>query len=205
MYISPRHFVSSPDGFPKTLEDQIDLIFAQIDGWHLEVADRCINGWNIKEKQSIDTVNLLNQQTNHVPDAGWAVLQMVLNYFETIAWLKLGSKSYKSKHYELFEWGVLDVFPELENRKSEIKKILWGQFRTGLYHYGPIKGNVVLTHTVDTQPLIFDDTQKAFILDPHKFIPKLRTHFREYCDRLNDTNESDLRDKFKVAYEASRK
>ena len=72
---------------------------------------------------------------NYVPDSGWAVLQMVLNYFETIALFKLGAEGRKLDNGQRFVWGVIDVFDYLEPNKDAVTRILWGQFRTRMYHY----------------------------------------------------------------------
>lgn len=202
MYISPRHLsFSLPDKPFEEWETEflIELFQARTDGWHLEVADRCINGWkNEKGEESIDTRHLDGRPANYIPDSGWAVLQITLNYFETIAFFKNGAEIGKS--YERFTWGVFDVFPEFMGQKPNIARHLYSDLRSGLYHGGINKGKTILRHTIDSKPIEADEKTGVIIVDPHRFIPKLRQHLNAYCAELMDKNNVEIRHKFRAAF-----
>ena len=138
------------------------------------------------------------RRTHHVPDSGWAVLQIVLNYFETIAFFKNGGKIKKT--YELFTWGVFDVFPEYKGKKPNIARHLYSDLRTGLYHGGVNKGKTVLRHTEDSKAIEANQNTGIVIIDPHRFVPSLRNHLNEYCSELLNTNSTTMRQNFRDAF-----
>lgn len=202
MFISPRHLSFAVPSKPLEeweTELLVELFQARTDGWHLEVADRCINGWqNEQGEQCIHSRHLDGRPTHHVPDSGWAVLQIVLNYFETIAFFKSGGMIKKS--FELFTWGVFNVFPEHEGKRPNIAKHLYSDLRNGLYHGGINKGKTVLRHTIDSKPIEAEETTGIVVIDPHRFIPRLRQHLNDYCAELLNQDNHEARHKFRTAF-----
>jgi hypothetical protein len=202
MYISPRHLRHNMPSTPIEEWDTellVDIFHARVDGWHLEVADRCINGWKDEYGiPSINTKHLDGRPTNHVPDSGWAVLQITLNYFETIAFFKGGGT--KAKPYDLFVAGVFDVFPEQKGLKPNIAKYLWSDLRTGLYHGGINNAKTHLIHRDDIPPIHGDERTGIVIIDPHHFVRRLRKHLNDYCLDLLDISKGRLRDDFRKAF-----
>src|SRR5690606_901127 len=144
------------------LEDKIDLFVARVDGWHLEVADRVINGWEVEKAPCIVAPHggpiayLLYDETgqvvrasrirpvqvmNQIPDSGWAVLQIVINYFEIAGLFKFFERSCADDTYKLLQRGFFDVFPELIEHGEKPAKIVFS-LRNGLYHKG-VRGSDV--------------------------------------------------------------
>ncbi|HEX3052105.1 MAG TPA: hypothetical protein VHP83_15710 [Aggregatilineaceae bacterium] len=216
--ISPKHVVDG--GFPPAeewpLEFKIDIFIARVDGWHLEVADRCINGWQNPEGQQCITApcgDMFYYEsptsafmfprdliTHQIPDAGWAVLQMVLNYFEIIGRFKFFKKSESDDDFLLFQSGVLDVFPGFKNHEPNIARLLYSHLRGGLYHSGIRSGKIFLRHQEPLNAMVYDSANDLLIIDPHVFIPVLRKHLWEYGKQLKDPTQSTLRAKFAAAY-----
>lgn len=202
MYISPYHNVPAPQNFG--LVDQIEIFAARIDGWHLEVADRCINGWkNPDGIDCIQTTDLQGRNANYIPDSGWAVLQIVLNYFEVVGEFKQSLSNTQSKNMrsrEKFSWGYYDVFPEHKGETPDIAQILWEQLRTSLYHTSVKDNRIVLSHKDDIVTISYDSSNDIVIIDPHNFIKRLRSHFNDYINQLKDTAQTQMRDDFAKAY-----
>jgi hypothetical protein len=201
--ISPKHVV--PPGFPRqeewSLELKIDVFLARIDGWHLEVADRCINGWENPDGQPCINAIHNGLKLKHIPDSGWAVLQIVLNYFEIIGLFKFFKKSKVKDRQFLFEKGVFDVFPEFSGQKPNIAGILYSDLRGGLYHAGMKSGRIFLRHAEPPLALRYDHQNNLLVVDPHVFVPRLRQHLAEYGERLRHPDETALRAKFDAAYQ----
>jgi hypothetical protein len=203
LYISPKHIIFESLGPVKDwdLDFQIDIFLARVDGWHLEIADRCINGWEDEQgNQCINAKTLDGRRANHIPDSGWAVLQIVTNYFEIIGEFKGFRETRGKGHYEKFEWGVFDVFREFKNHTPNVSKILWGHLRAGLYHSG-MKGNkIYIAHTLNSKPISFDQINQLLVIDPHKLIPALRQHLQAYGEQLRNPQEVDVREVFREAF-----
>lgn len=201
--ISPRHVVP-PSHTPMrewTTDYKIEIFLARIDGWHLEVADRCINGW--KNPDGAECINAVHRGMvmNHVPDAGWAVLQIVLNYFEVIGRFKVSPNPKKERDFHLFTKGFEDVFPEFKGHDPSIPKLLWGELRGGLYHSGVKSGRIFLGHTANSEALHFDRTRNLLVIDPHRFVVRLRAHLEQFGQMLKDPSQSAARTTFETAFD----
>ena len=202
MFISPTH-IEDGTGLPfheRDTEILIDLFYARTDGWQLEVADRCINGWEHNGNPCITTKDRQGRDVNYVPDSAWAVLQIVLNYFETVGFFKMGPKKYRSFHYNYFRDGVYDVFPEFIDHPHNIARKLYSDARGSLYHTGINKGGVVLRHDRDTIAIAFEEGIRRLVIDPHLLVPRLREHLRDYCTQLKRTDEAELRENFRSSF-----
>lgn len=198
-WVSPQHITNAPvDKWP--LELKIEVFAASIDGWHLQVADRCINGWQVNGQECINSIiDYQNEPANYVPHSGWAVLQIVLGYFETIAFFQCGGVIGIDKHYELFKRGVDSVFPEFIEFTPSLANMLYSDLRGGLYHSGVASGNVILSG-VNSAAVAYDPNDRLWKINPHSFVPKLRVHLRLYVETLlNDTNHEE-RKKFRNAF-----
>lgn len=208
MYVSPRHHHWDLPDKPINewdIEIMVDYFHACVDGWHLEVADRCINGWKDANGDDCITGHYLDGRlANYIVDSGWAALQITLNYFEVIAFFKSGGRIKQNE--QLFHQGVDDVFPECRGKNPNVASYLWKSLRIGLYHGSPIsgkhKGAVVLTHNLDLPPIFSDRQLQQIIIDPHRFVQRLRGHLNGYCSDLLDISNSQLRHDFKEAFRA---
>ncbi|MCD4687252.1 MAG: hypothetical protein K8S97_15090 [Anaerolineae bacterium] len=221
--ISPKHKVHP--GFPATtkwsLERKIDVFLARVDGWHLEIADRCVSGWKDQDgnhcistpKQKmiyvgypdrgwVEEPNVPDPEAiqHEIPDAAWAALQIVLNYFEIVGLFKCFKKSEADDRKLCFDKGVFDVFPQFEGYEPNIANILWGDLRGGLYHGGIKSGRIVIRHVEPLIAMIWNDETKQLIIDPHVFVRRLRQHLTDYGRKLRDPTQKELRAKFEAAY-----
>ncbi|HML21758.1 MAG TPA: hypothetical protein PKD09_08930 [Aggregatilinea sp.] len=197
--ISPYHVVfkdfPTPESWP--LDFKIDVFLARVDGWHLQIADRCINGWQDNEGRQCITAPHHSFITHQIPDAGWAVLQIVMNYFEIIGLFKFFRHSEADDTFELFKQGVIDVFPEHESNKQTVKLLF--ALRNGLYHQG-VRGNNLYISGNEPKPLDYDSEEGQLKINPHLFVRRLREHFAEYAQSLRDPTQTELRGKFKAAF-----
>lgn len=201
MFISPRHHTFDLSNPLDTweIEDKIDYFYAAIGEWHLEIANRCINGWKNRDgTDCIRTFDRQNNPANYIPDSGWAVLQIVLNYFEIIAFFKSDLK--KDTPRLRFMWGVFDVFPEHVGKVPNVAAHLYEDLRTGLYHGTTNRGKTFLIHTKDSPDLIGDPSSGWLIIDPHRFVDRLQNHLIAYCAELRDGSNAVLRGRFLKAF-----
>lgn len=203
MFISPRHILNRYEDITKwEFERKVDLFHAVTDGWHLEVADRAINGWRTNGFEHIHAKRLLSRADIHwIPDAGWAAIQMSINYFEVVGRYKFAMKEGKSKTKntftikERFERGCVDIFPQLDLTSAPEKMY---KLRNGLYHTGDIRSNVFLSRLPQT--VTYNTKSEVVKIDPHRFVKHLRTHLADYCVELLQGDNSDLMQKFEEAF-----
>jgi hypothetical protein len=192
MWITPN-YQDTCFSWPLSLDDKIKVFEDRVLGWQLGIANMCING-----------VAANGTVAQPVPHSGYAVLQIVLSYFEMITQFILGSAERgKSKHY--FMEGVRSVFPELRNAPSDLVEslleILYSYGRCGLYHSGMTGGRIILSGDPE-MAFILDIQYKRLIINPHKLVPLLIEHLHTYCATLRDLDNADLRANFEKRFEA---
>lgn len=193
MYISPNH-KEEEFSSPLTLEDKIEIFRDRVDGWQLGIADQCINGKIANTDQSILPIR----------DSGFAVLHIVMSYFEMIAKYEDGfTDKGKSCHY--FKMGLASVFPSMQGWETdkfldELTSILYDSVRCGLYHCGITNPLIVLTGDIEN-PIIVDRNLSKMIINPHLLIPHMRIHLQNYVIRLSDLANKQLRANFQKRWE----
>jgi hypothetical protein len=216
--ISPRHMVVDnflpQDQWP--LDLKIDVFLARIDGWHLEVADRCINGWeDVEGKESINSLlenrsllmsgnSILREQQqmipwHQIPHAGWAVLQIVFNYFQIVGLFKFFNHPDAKDSFKLITLGVKDVFPGLQQYGEAPARVIY-ELRNQLYHIG-VKGAKIYISGQLPEPVIYDPEASQIKINPHSFVRVLRQHLNSYGMSLRNPAETELRAKFEAAFE----
>ena len=154
----------------------------------------------------IDTARALNQ----LEHAGFAVLQVLLAYFEGHAIYEFGEDSqYKSQ--EFFKSTFLQVFPEIINygndRADQIIDLMYTDARCGLYHTGMPRRGLILNDgspTIRVLPVEGPNVD-AVVVDRHTFVDRVEEHMEAYVARLRDLNETDLRTNFKTAWDLAHK
>ncbi|MBN8593361.1 MAG: hypothetical protein J0M33_16510 [Anaerolineae bacterium] len=204
MYISPRH-TNEQFPNPPNLEEKVDLFYARIDGWHLEIADRCINGWDENGTPCV-TAQHKNEIVHYIPDSGWAVMQIALNYFEIVTVFKQGLTRTKREEMgarKRFVEGVKDVFPNECEYYPIIPDLLWKQFRTSMYHTWTKNSRIGLGHVDNVTCLAYDPKMRYLVVDPHNFVKALRQHLLAYVSLLHNHSQTELRSKFLIAYNAT--
>jgi hypothetical protein len=206
MYISPVHTMPplKQDIADWSVEQMIEVFQAQIDGWHLGIADRIINEvWKIGDDYCINAINNDGDLVHYVVDSGWAVLQITLSYFEIIAFYKNFAKMKKASARAKFDWGFKDVFPELA-QQTRVMNIVRNELRNALYHTGLEPGYVYITHDSDPNPIVLHNAIGRVRVDPHSFVQHLRSHFKVYIDQLKDVSMTDLRNEFQAVFKSKR-
>jgi hypothetical protein len=92
------------------------------------------------------------------------------------------------------------VFPELKTSSLNVALILYHDLRGTLYHAGRKPSKIILSHQVESKPVMIDNINGVVVIDPHLFVPKLREHLRKYVERLKHPSEEDLQRKFQAAF-----
>ncbi len=157
------------DYFDWTLEDKIILFEAQILGWQLQIADE-----------------IINDPENRHPHAGFAVLSILLNYFEMIGGYLEGKDGETTKRH--FKTGIVNVFPDLGTR-TDIVNILYKEARCGMYHVGITGKSIVLSRNHKGIITVIDNPADRFIvIDPHRLTTCLIGHFKKYIESLRDAS-----------------
>src|SRR5437867_2783711 len=115
--ISPHHFQEDfPNGL--SLDQKIEVFVERVRGWQLQPA---------------------LEMADKIGHSGFAVLHIVMSYFEAIAKFRDGYCSmYESSDY--FKKGFIWCFPEINelpiDQRDELLEMLYEKVRCGLYHTG---------------------------------------------------------------------
>src|SRR5438552_205685 len=87
------------------IEKKIEIFRERVYGWQLHIADLVINGG----RNDDDTEDI-----KPIEHSGFATLQILLSYFETIARYEAGSTE-EGRSREMFIEGFLTVFPQVRS------------------------------------------------------------------------------------------
>lgn len=175
-------YISKRSDFPEKYKDwnfevhKVRLFQEQTVGWVINVAKE------IKDKK--------------IGHADFAILSILLSYFENIAKYKVGyvktGNQGKSAYY--FRKGLRMVFPKLKkSQKSKIQNLLYNQTRNGMYHVG-LTGNSIELNCAPSSVLTFKE--QRLIICPEKLINEIQKHFANYCSKLQNPNNKTLRKNF---------
>lgn len=209
-FLSPLHNETNLPSSPIKdwpIEIMIEVFGAATDIWYLEVADRCINPWfNELVKPIIQAQDIHGNNVEHIPDSGWAALQIMCVYFEIAGFFTSGGVDLiPAKRFKL---GVAGVLPEIAG-SERILDAFWSHLRGHLYHAGPIKaqdkkrtGEVFLSISYDYEAVHVIEHREMLELqiNPHKLIRRLRHHLKYYCSLLSDSANTNEREMFKEAF-----
>jgi hypothetical protein len=186
MYISPTYKEEDLPG-PWDMERRIKVFMDRVDGWQLGIADECING------------GVGEHGTPPIKDSGFAVMHILMSYFEMIAKFEDGFETEgKSGYY--FERGFRRVFPHLPHtapgtRKESLAGVLYSYARCALYHCGITGPDIVLTGDTP-QPILVVEERQWICINPHLLVKHLRDDLKHYVERLRDPANDDLRANF---------
>ncbi|MBN1991948.1 MAG: hypothetical protein JW953_04545 [Anaerolineae bacterium] len=178
--ISPHYNNTDfPSGL--TLDDKIEVFADRVRGWQLEVAQ---------------------EVSDKLGYSGFAVLHIVMSYFEMIAKFREGfTERGKSRHF--FREGIYWVFPELQDHLSELSDTvldqLYEEVRCALYHGGITAHTVMLTGDIETA-LAFSEDGSLVVINPHRLVPALSAHFEAYVHDLGNPKKDELRRKFEARF-----
>lgn len=193
MWISPKS-QDTDFAWPLSLEDKVTIFLDRTSGWQLDIADCCING-KINAKGEL--------LAEPIEQSGFAVLHIVLSYFEMIAKYQEGFMTNgKSEYY--FKQGVYSVFPHLKNISSSmvdsLLNILYFGARCGLYHGGMTDHRIVVTSEA-AYPMVFDMSKPQLKINPHLMVPALKMHLWEYGRQLRNPDNAVLRRNFEKRFD----
>lgn len=188
MRIPPHRIAISPNytlaSFPTplTLDDKIKIFQDRTLGWQLKIAERCDTG---------------------IPHSGFAVLDIVLSYFETISKFHEGyCRTGKSRRH--FEKGVYFVFPNLRKKPKKIVNnalnVLWEGARCGLYHDSITDRRITLTDILNV-PMRFKPKTSRLTINPNKLVQALKDHLQKYCSQLQNKRNRKLRRNFEKRFD----
>ena len=161
--------------FPKSytewsLEEKIKLFEDQVLGWKLKIADE-----------------IINDPDNRHPHAAFAVLSIILNYFEMIGGFLEGCRGETS--FKHFKSGLIYVFPSLKESKDVIE-ILYKEVRCGMYHIGITGKKIILSrNNIASITLIPSNAEKYISINPHELTKHLINNFNEYIKSLKNTED----------------
>ncbi|MGC4045056.1 MAG: hypothetical protein QM758_14795 [Armatimonas sp.] len=175
------------------LEDCIDIFEERIYGWHLHVAKQMLKTMTQGEETISDRT---------IPHSEYAVLQVVMSFFETIAKYYDGfDKTGSSRLY--FRRGIRICFGSSEVPEGEtadhILDCLYDRVRNPLYHATSAVGIEFSLAPWVVVGLV--EGRNEIIINIDNFVDILVQHLRNYCKRLRNPGEIELRAKFLRRFE----
>ncbi|MDT3700394.1 MAG: mismatch-specific DNA-glycosylase [Thermincola sp.] len=193
MWVSPKS-QDTDFAWPLSLEDKITIFLERTSGWQLDIADHCINGKRNSKGELL---------ADPIEQSGFAVLHIVLSYFEMVAKYQEGFMTNgKSEHF--FKKGVYSVFPHLKTVSSSmvdnLLNILYFGARCGLYHGGMTDHRIVITSETP-YPLILEMSKPQLKINPHLLVPALKMHLWEYGAQLRNPGNEVMRRNFEKRFD----
>jgi hypothetical protein len=193
MLISP-HKNSNEFIPPLTINQKIILFEDRIIWWQLAIANRIING-------KPDSNGMADEDM--IPDSGFAVLSILLSYFELISKFITGYIG-TGQSALFFKKGVHQVFPQINSFPSEVLdgllSTLYKDVRCGLFHSGKTNSKIVLSGELDAA-LAYEAKSQMLIINPHKLAPALLHHLQAYISKLRDPANTELREYFERRFD----
>ena len=192
--ISP-HFTQHDFELPTIrVEDKIAIFADRVRGWQLDIAERLV------------------RQEQH---SGYAVLSIVINYFEMIAKYEQGYEGvYGSQEH--FVVGAQTVLAALMSNPDfgvgeDTFKTLYTDVRCGIYHSGLTVGNIVLTAVArkttlpsgrETEvPVWTSHGGSVVYIYPLLLVHWIQRHFSGYVAQLLDPRNDELRQMFERRFD----
>src|SRR3990172_588288 len=186
-----QHF---PNG-PQTIDDRILLFTDRVRGWQLDPALRCIQ---------------------NDPHAGFAVLHIVVSYFEVIGMIEFDSNTHSYLRKQDGNWeggrefkaGLMSVLPELANHNQNQVRWFRNEFyvkvRCGLYHQSMTRSGIFVSgQLAQAEGYQFHDLGNqgsAIVLNPHRLAQRLSEHLTAFEFRLRDAQNQQLRQRFEQVF-----
>jgi len=180
MWLTPK-YKDTDFQHPLKLDDKITIFLDRTDGWQLFIAEQC----------------------SAIPHSAFAVLHIILSYFETIAKYHNGFAQHgQSAHY--FKRGVELVFPPIMQIPDYVRDAilidLYSGARCGLYH-----GSMTLAHIavsgLEEGDFRYDPNTRTIVIDPGRMTKTLRQHLTAYGAQLRDHANVDLRARFESRFD----
>jgi hypothetical protein len=155
----------------------------------VEIFEDRVMGW------LIDPANHLKSQQH----AGFAILAIVLSYFEPIGQALEGSRT-RGGSRKLFSKGLRAVFPDLAAAESDaLIGELYEQLRCGMFHDGLTREKVKISPTSAHAFIVEkseDGSLKCVTVTPVNLMHHLEIHLSSYVAQLRDPANVELRHNF---------
>lgn len=185
--ISPKHTTEDfKNGW--NLDDKIDVFIARVEGWQLGVANAMVN--------------------KKVPHRKFAILMIVISYFEMIAKYRdgyieeiKGRRKGEGKSAHFFKEGLKDVFPGMSVPEDElVTAVIYENVRNGLYHAGGTRSNVLLSDETPNT-IGYNSITGAIAINPDLLVKELQSHFAQFSAKLKDPVNTILRANFEARFD----
>jgi hypothetical protein len=175
--ISP-HFTTTDFPGKLTLDNKIDIFVDRISGWQIGIAKEIIK--------------------HNIQHSGYAVLQIIMSYFETIGKYSSG---YIGDHGSKvnFKIGMKRTFPEIGAEEEEFLNSFYEDVRNGLYHVGLTKTNVVLICDIPGS-IGFHQERKQLAICPERLVEDIDIRFTVFSADLRDPKNEELRKNFELRF-----
>lgn len=165
-----------------SLEDKIAVFVDRTEGWQLGIAE----------------------QVGRLPHSGFAVLHILLSYFETIAKYYHGIIKRGDPKGKYFKMGVRLVFPTLAEKiptgdLDAFLNELYSGARCGLYHASLAAGHIEVC-SLPHDWFKYDAYNPRITIDPPRVVKELQTHLVVYAVKLRDPGNGDLRTNFEKRF-----
>jgi hypothetical protein len=182
--ISPRYF---QEDFPAglSLDQKIEVFGDRVQGWQLDPAQ---------------------ELANKVSHSGFAVLHVVMSYFESVAKFRDGfcSRGESSAYFKRgFEWVFQEVRQLPDERRDELLGMFYEKVRCGLYHTGMTGTRILLTGEIPVpiQINIKEADIVVIAINPHSIVVPLRAHLSDYLRELRNPANEQLRRNFESRFD----
>lgn len=176
--------------FPLSLDDKIRVFEDRVLGWQLRIADELYSGVEDAGGNRIPSL---------IKHNGFAVLYIILSYFEMIPKFEAGNFSEVSGIW--FKRGVMAVLPEVAGNPDEISILsgMWKGARNGLYHSAMTKKNVFISGEANC--LDYDQANKQLTINPGALARRSIVHFKDYIARVRNPANVTLRKNFEAKFD----
>lgn len=186
-----RHLASEFDE-NSPIEKKIELFHDFVWGSQLHVADLLVNGGRDHDDA---------RDVKAIPHSGYAALFILLSYFEMIARYESGERQKGSR--DAFIDGVQSVFPEVAQwpyaKANMFLNKMYAGVRCGLYHMARTRTGIAIWGNGDA--LTCYEANELIVINPHKLVVAIKSHFAGYIERLKDPNQTDLRKAFETRFD----
>jgi hypothetical protein len=127
-------------------------------------------------------------------EAGFVILMIASSYIESNQQYREGTASTK-KSEEFFKKAAKRIFPGIA---EENILLLYKEVRCGFFHDGITRKTIFIT---GSQKEIFRKDGENLIINPHLFLDRIISDFKEYMIILKDVSNKDLRNKFETFWD----
>lgn len=134
----------------------------------------------------------LNNESSHpMQRSGFAILSIIMAYFEMIEQFVAGVSS-KGESREFFRRGFRRVYPDSLLSDDEILSV-YRWVRCGMYHGGMSHSQ---THLSRFLPVAFEFSSGSLCINPGLAVRDVRDHFERYLEDLRDPFNCNDREQF---------